>query len=131
MKEIKFTVRHEEKTWLRSVFKNRQLAVLEAFAFFIYAMTLLGKIVGGSEFTPYDSNCGDSLCASVRVGMLFCTESTCVCVSGHQTELQGLQQGTAAGKISTENQRACVKKKVLPSPLLPLEQDRSLLCIRY
>lgn len=45
--------------------QNRHLAVLDVFVCFIYKMTLLGKIVGGSKLTPYDSNCSKSLCVCV------------------------------------------------------------------
>lgn len=91
-------------------------------------MTLLVRIVGGSKLTPYDSNCSESVCVCVlvRVCVLVCVECTSVCVSGHQTELQGLRQGTVARWISSELQRADVKEEILPSTLLPLEQDRPL-----
>lgn len=92
-------------------------------------MTLLVRIVGGGKLTPYDSNCSEfcmcvRVCASVHARV--CVECTGVCVSGHQTELQGLRQGTAARWISSELQRADVKEEILPSTLLPLEQDRPL-----
>lgn len=91
-------------------------------------MTLLVRIVGGSKLTPYDSNCSESVCVCVfvQVCVLVCLECSGVCVSGHQTELQGLRQGTAARWISSELQRADVKEEILPSMLLPLERDRVL-----
>lgn len=62
----------------------------------------------------------------VRVWMLMCAERSRVCVSGHQTELQGLRQETAARWISSELHRAYVKEEILPPTLLPLKQDRPL-----
>lgn len=108
--------------------RNGQHAEMEVFVFFIYKMTLLVRIVGGSKLTPYDSNCSNSVCVCVfvRVCMLVCVGCSGVCVSGHQTELPGLQQGTASRWIRSELQRANVKEEILPSTLLPLHQDRPL-----
>lgn len=108
--------------------RNGQLAEMEVFVFFISKMTLLVRIVGGSKLTPYDSNCSESVCVCVfvLVCMLVCAKHSGVCVSGHQTELQGLRQGTVARWIRSELQRANVKEEILPSTLLPLEQDTPL-----
>lgn len=84
-------------------------------------MTLLVRIVGGGELAPYDSNCRESVC--VCEPALVCSG---VCVSGHQTELQGLRQGTAARWLRSELQRADVKEEILPSTLLLLSQDGPL-----
>lgn len=82
LKHFKFTVWFKEKTGLPSTFETGNFA---KFVFFIYKMTLLVRIVGGSKLTPYDSNCSESLC------VLVCAECSGVCVSVHQTELQGLR----------------------------------------
>lgn len=46
--------------------KNRQLAEMEVFVFFIQQMTLLVRAVGGGKLTPYESNCWKSLRVCVR-----------------------------------------------------------------
>lgn len=68
---------------------------LQKFVFFIYKMTLLVRIVGGSKLTPYDSNCSESVSVCVSV----CAEQSGVCVSGHQTELQGLRHCGEVDKV--------------------------------
>lgn len=65
IKQIRFTVRFKENTGLQSTSENLQLAEMEIFVFFIYQMTLLVRIVGGSKLTPYDSNCSKSVCVCV------------------------------------------------------------------
>lgn len=93
IKQIKCTVWFKEKTGLWSAFEMFNLQKCKYLFFFIYKMTLLVRIVGGSKLTPYDSNCSESVC--VRV----CAESSGVCVSGHQTELQGLRHCGEVDKV--------------------------------
>lgn len=56
---------------------NRQLAEMEVFVFFIYKMTLLVRIVGGSKLSPYDSNWSKSLCVWVFVHDRVCGLQRC------------------------------------------------------
>lgn len=58
------------------------------------------RFVGGTKLTPYDSNCSKSVYA--HLCLFVCAERSGVCVSGHQTKLQGLQQGTAVRQIRSE-----------------------------
>lgn len=65
---------------------------MEVFVFFIYKMTLLGRIVGGSKLTPYDSNCSESVCVHVYV-----CSSGGFCVHGERLCLRKRTSDRATG----------------------------------
>lgn len=121
-----------KNTGLQSTSENLHLAEMEVFVFFIYQMTLLVRIVGGSKLTPYDSNCSKSVCVCVfvLVCMFVCAECSGVCVSGHQTELQGLQQGTAARWISSEfHEGKCQRGDIIVHITPTLPSQAITLCV--
>lgn len=97
---------------------------MEVFVFFIYQMTLLVRIVGGSKLAPYDSNCSISVyvCVLVLACVLVCAARSGVCVSGHQTALQGLRRGTAARWIRSKlHEGKCQRGDIIVyiTPTLP------------
>lgn len=125
--QIQFTVWFKEKTGLESTLEYWQLAEMEVFVSFIYKMTLLVRIVGGSKLTPYDSNCSESECVCARVCARVHARWALWCLRERTSDgASGLRQGTAERWMRSEMQRANVKEEILLPTLLPLDQERPL-----
>lgn len=77
----------ENTSLLHTLKKKKKKNMQQQEWILIYQMTLLVWIVGGTERTPYESNCCKSLfVCSCTCEFFVCAACSGVCVSGHQTK---------------------------------------------